>query len=99
MIDNKREALNQRLLHAAKQRCRHLSRRQVEDLKVDGSILISDLPVLQAAHRMAVPELVKFLRHCPLCSTFGLSEEELLQKYKRAQMLDIINMAILEKLQ
>lgn len=99
MIDNKREALTHRLLLAAKQRCKRLTKRQVEDLKIDGSILISDLPVLQVAHRMAMPELVKFLRHCPLCSTFGLSEEELLQKYKKAQMLDIISKAILEKLQ
>ena len=40
--------------------------------------MIVDLPTLDHVHKMGIQELVRVLRHCPLCETFGKPAEEIL---------------------
>ena len=43
---DRKEKLGDRLMQAAEERCQELSQEQIDQLSIDGEVLISDLPDL-----------------------------------------------------
>ena len=58
--------------------------------------MIVDLPKLDQVHKMGTSQLVRILRHCPLCIEFAQTAEELRERLTKRQMLDIIAKLIVQ---
>ena len=61
---------------------------------VNGTVMLTDLPALETVHKLCSSKLIKILRHCPFCETFGKPANELV-KLSLGQMQEIIAKAII----